>query len=66
MVTAATGKNRSEFGDHEFLMCNDWYAEQRGAFDAWVRDIERGNLGGANAASPPDNRSEAGSANSWR
>jgi hypothetical protein len=36
-------------GDHEFLMCNDWYAEQRGAFDAWVRDIERGNLG-ANAA----------------
>ena len=53
-------------GDHEFLMCNDWYAEQRGAFDAWVRDIERGNLGGANAALPPDNRSEAGSANSWR
>ena len=40
-------------------MCNDWYAEQRGAFDAWVRDIERGNLGGANAALPPDNRSEA-------
>jgi hypothetical protein len=37
-------------GGHEFLMCNDWYAEQRGAFDAWVRDIERGNLGGANAA----------------
>jgi hypothetical protein len=53
-------------GDHEFLMCNDWYAEQRDAFDAWVRHTERGNLGGANAALPPDNRSEAGSANRWR
>ena len=46
-------------------MCNDWFVWQRGAFDAWVRDIERGNPGGASSL-PPDNRSDAGSANSWR
>jgi hypothetical protein len=26
-------------GNHEFLMCNNWFAWQRDAFDAWVRDI---------------------------
>ena len=34
-------------------MCNQWFVWQRGAFDAWVSDIERGNVGGANVALPP-------------
>jgi hypothetical protein len=59
-------KKPLRIGNREFLMCNNWFVWQRGAFDAWVRDIERGNLGGADAALPPDSRSEAGSANSWR
>jgi hypothetical protein len=26
-------------GDHEFLMCNNWFVWQRDAFDGWVRDL---------------------------
>lgn len=26
-------------GNHEFLMCNNWFIWQRDAFDAWVRDV---------------------------
>jgi hypothetical protein len=45
-------------------MCNDWYVEQRGAFDAWVREIKRGSPGGADdVASSSDNWSDAARAN---
>jgi hypothetical protein len=50
-------KKPLRIGNREFLMCNNWFAWQRGAFDAWVRDIEHGNAGNATS----DNRSEAGS-----
>jgi hypothetical protein len=43
-------KRPLKIAGHEFLMCSQWFVWQRGAFDAWVRDIERGNFGGANAA----------------
>lgn len=26
-------------GNHEFLMCNNWFAWQRGPFDSWVWEI---------------------------
>ena len=32
-------KKPLKIGDHEFLMCNNWFVWQRDAFDAWVRDI---------------------------
>jgi hypothetical protein len=32
-------KQPLRIGDHEFLMCCQWFVWQRGAFDAWVRDI---------------------------
>ena len=32
-------KKSLKVGNHEFLMCNNWFVWQRNAFDAWVRDI---------------------------
>lgn len=32
-------KKPLKVGDHEFLICNNWFAWQRDAFDAWVRDV---------------------------
>jgi hypothetical protein len=32
-------KKPLKIGDHEFLMCNDWYDRQRNAFDGWARDL---------------------------
>ncbi len=26
-------------GDHQFLMCHEWFDRQRTAFDQWVRDL---------------------------
>jgi hypothetical protein len=43
-------KRPLKIAGHEFLMCSQWFVWQRGAFDAWVREIERGNIGGAHAA----------------
>lgn len=31
-------KHPLRIGDHEFLMCSQWFVWQRDAFDAWVRD----------------------------
>jgi hypothetical protein len=58
-------KRPLKLGLQEFLMCNDWYDRQRDAFDAWVRDIEHGNPGGANLALATDNPSETERANRW-
>jgi hypothetical protein len=58
-------KKPLKIGGHEFLMCSQWFAWQRDAFDTWVRDIERGNPGGANLALATDNRSETERANRW-
>jgi hypothetical protein len=47
-------------------MCNVWYVEQRGAFDAWIREIKCGSPGGADdVASSSDNWSDAASTNCW-
>jgi hypothetical protein len=43
-------KRPLKIAGHEFLMCSQWFVWQRGAFDAWVRDIERGNPDGAHLA----------------
>jgi hypothetical protein len=32
-------KKPLKVGNHEFLMCNNWFVWQRDAFDAWVRDV---------------------------
>ena len=32
-------KQPLRIGEQEFLMCSQWFVWQRGAFDAWVRDI---------------------------
>jgi hypothetical protein len=32
-------KQPLRIGDHEFLMCSQWFAWQRAPFDAWVRGI---------------------------
>ena len=34
-------KQPLRIGEQEFLMCSQWFVWQRGAFDAWVRDIGR-------------------------
>jgi hypothetical protein len=44
-------KHPLRIGDHEFLMCCQWFVWQRKAFDAWVRDI-----GGSPAPTAPDTR----------
>jgi hypothetical protein len=28
-------------GEHEFLMCSQWFVGQRGVFDSWVREVGR-------------------------
>jgi hypothetical protein len=42
-------KHPLRIGDHEFLMCSQWFVWQRPAFDAWVRE-----LGGSPAPPAPD------------
>jgi hypothetical protein len=42
-------KKSLKVGNHEFLMCNNWFVWQRNAFDAWVRDI-----GGSPVPGTPD------------
>jgi hypothetical protein len=41
-------KQPLRIGEQEFLMCSQWFVWQRGAFDAWVRDI------GGSSALPPN------------
>ena len=34
-------KQPLRIGEHDFLMCSQWFVWQRDAFDGWVRDIGR-------------------------
>ena len=40
-------KQPLRIGDHEFLMCSQWFVWQRNAFDNWVRDLGCPNTGRA-------------------
>ena len=42
-------KHPLRIGDHEFLMCCQWFVWQRKAFDEWVREV-----GGSPAPTAPD------------
>jgi hypothetical protein len=58
-------KQPLRIGTHDFLMCCQWFVWQRGAFDAWVRDIERGHPTGGGMALLRDHRPEPETAHSW-
>jgi hypothetical protein len=32
-------KHPVRIGDHQFLMCSQWFDWQRTAFDQWLRDL---------------------------